>query len=173
VEGAGLFTQDAGPLTFREAAYVGRELLPEGDTALRPVTDGQSGEASPTHAPPADNGDEQLLRGRVYGHDHGDPDPGPRPGQTYAALVGGPLDGLLLDITGWRPEEVDEGAVLPTELSRWPGVRVPYDPDRYESRTSGPGKCLFLNSGSAMPVRDRSGVGRGGAPFGSRDACGP
>ncbi|MFB6990255.1 hypothetical protein ACFC0C_28505 [Streptomyces sp. NPDC056178] len=37
------------------------------------------------------NGDEQLLRGRVYGHDHDDPNPGPLPHQTYAALVGGPL----------------------------------------------------------------------------------
>ncbi|MFC9622089.1 hypothetical protein ACFTXM_19545 [Streptomyces sp. NPDC056930] len=48
------------------------------------------------------DGDEQLLRGRVYGHDHDDPNPGPLPHQTYAALVGGPLDGLLLDI-GWAP----------------------------------------------------------------------
>ncbi|MET8412484.1 hypothetical protein ABZV34_31070 [Streptomyces sp. NPDC005195] len=48
--------------------------------------------------------DEQLLRGRVYGHDHDDPNPGPLPHQTYAVLVGGPLDGLLLDITGWRPD---------------------------------------------------------------------
>ncbi|WP_442805979.1 hypothetical protein [Streptomyces sp. NBC_01341] len=48
------------------------------------------------------DGDEQLLRGRVYGHDHDhdDPNPGQLPHQTYAALVGGPLDGLLLDITG-------------------------------------------------------------------------
>ncbi|MFD4973644.1 hypothetical protein [Streptomyces sp. NPDC058424] len=43
------------------------------------------------------NGDEQLLRGRVYGHDHGDPNPGPLPHRTYATLMGGPLDGLLLD----------------------------------------------------------------------------
>ncbi|MFE3144387.1 hypothetical protein [Streptomyces scopuliridis] len=63
------------------------------------------------------NGDEQLPRGRVYDHD----DPGPLPHQTYAALVGGPLDGLLLDITGWRPEEVDDGVALTTELGRWPG----------------------------------------------------
>ncbi|RPK32038.1 hypothetical protein EES39_39615 [Streptomyces sp. ADI92-24] len=48
------------------------------------------------------NGDEQL-RCRVYDHDH--PNPGPLPHQTYAALVGGPLDGLLLDIACWRPEE--------------------------------------------------------------------
>jgi hypothetical protein len=94
------------------------------------------------------NGDEQLLRGRVYAHDHDDPDPGPRPGQTYAALIGGPLDGLLLDITGLRPEEVDDGAALPTELSRWPGGRALYDPDPDESRTSGPGvMCRFYYSG--------------------------
>lgn len=43
--------------------------------------------------------DEHLLRGRVYGHDHADPNPGPLPWQTYAATIGGPLDGLLLDIT--------------------------------------------------------------------------
>jgi hypothetical protein len=94
------------------------------------------------------NGDEQLLRGRVYGHDHDDPDPGPLPHQTYAALIGGPLDGLLLDITGWRPEEVDDGAALSTELSRWPGGRALYDPHLGESRTPGPGvTCRFYYSG--------------------------
>jgi hypothetical protein len=46
--------------------------------------------------------DEQLLRGRVHGHDHDDPNPGPGPHQSYAVLVGGPLDGLLLDITDLR-----------------------------------------------------------------------
>ncbi len=56
------------------------------------------------------------------------PHPGPLPHQTYAALVGGPLDGLLLDITGWRPEEVDDGVALMTELGRWPGGRALYDP---------------------------------------------
>ncbi|MGW4995743.1 hypothetical protein ACWEQ3_50760 [Streptomyces mirabilis] len=66
------------------------------------------------------NGDEQLLRGRVYGHGHDDRNPGPLPHQTYAALVGGPLDGLLLDITGWRPDEVDDGAALSTELGQFP-----------------------------------------------------
>ncbi|MFE4967605.1 hypothetical protein [Streptomyces sp. NPDC056660] len=45
-----------------------------------------------------DSDDEQLLRGRVYGHDAGDPDPGPRPGRAYAELVGGPLDGMLLSV---------------------------------------------------------------------------
>jgi hypothetical protein len=85
------------------------------------------------------NGDEQLLRGRVYGHHHDDPDPGPLPHQTYAALIGGPLDGLLLDITGWRPDEVDGGAALSTELGQWPGGRSLYDPHLGEPRTPGPG----------------------------------
>ncbi|MFM9633250.1 MULTISPECIES: hypothetical protein [Streptomyces] len=89
------------------------------------------------------NGDEQLLRGRVYGHDHDDP-----PWQTYAALVGGPLDGLLLDITGWRPEEIDDGAALPTELTRWPCGRALYDPAPSESRKSGLGvMCRFYYFG--------------------------
>ncbi|MFH8728846.1 hypothetical protein [Streptomyces termitum] len=63
--------------------------------------------------------DEELLRGRVYGQDHDDPHPGPRPGRTYAELVGGPLDGLLLDVTDWTAEERRAGAVLETELSRY------------------------------------------------------
>ncbi|MEE1782781.1 hypothetical protein PUR71_07610 [Streptomyces sp. SP17BM10] len=37
--------------------------------------------------------DEVLLRGRVYGADHGAPDSGPLPGRSYRELVGGPLDG--------------------------------------------------------------------------------
>ncbi|MFF9870483.1 hypothetical protein ACF1G0_34795 [Streptomyces sp. NPDC013953] len=35
------------------------------------------------------NGDEQLLRGRVYGQDHDHPNPGPLEHRTYAELVGG------------------------------------------------------------------------------------
>ncbi|MEU8953546.1 hypothetical protein AB0C93_04500 [Streptomyces sp. NPDC048518] len=74
-----------------------------------------------------DSDDEQLLRGRVYGQDH--ERPGPRPGQRYAELVGGPLDGLLLDITGWTPEEIDTGVALPTELGRFgAGGRATYGP---------------------------------------------
>ncbi|MFH8387872.1 hypothetical protein ACH4E7_44555 [Kitasatospora sp. NPDC018058] len=40
--------------------------------------------------------DEALMRGRVYGADHDDPDPGPQPGHEYRELCAGPLDGLLL-----------------------------------------------------------------------------
>ncbi|MEU4089797.1 hypothetical protein [Streptomyces aureus] len=96
------------------------------------------------------NGDEQLLRGRVYGRDHDDPDPGPLPHRTYAALMGGPLDGLLLDITDREPEEAEDGVALATELSRWPGGRALYDPDPAEPRRPGPGvTCRFHYTGDA------------------------
>ncbi|MER6472359.1 hypothetical protein [Streptomyces collinus] len=94
------------------------------------------------------NGDEQLLRGRVYGCDHDDPDPGPLPARTYAMLVGGPLDGLLLDITGWTADEVGGGVALATELSRWPGGRALYDPGTAAPCAPGPGvACRFYYSG--------------------------
>ncbi|WCD91051.1 hypothetical protein KPP03845_200012 (plasmid) [Streptomyces xanthophaeus] len=69
--------------------------------------------------------DEELLRCRVYGTDHDDPNPGPRPGRTYAELVGG----LLLDITGWTADEIHTGAALMTELGQFGvGGRALYDP---------------------------------------------
>lgn len=64
-----------------------------------------------------DREEEQLLRGRVYGADHDAP--GPRPGRRYTELVGGPLDGLLLDITGLTREEAGTGVVLATELGQF------------------------------------------------------
>ncbi|MGW3209041.1 hypothetical protein [Streptomyces sp. NPDC001135] len=73
--------------------------------------------------------DEELLRGRVYGEDHDHPRPGPKPGRAYAELVGGPLDGLLLDITGWTQDEIDTGVILQTELGQFgAGGRAMYDP---------------------------------------------
>jgi len=56
----------------------------------RPSAVGGGWDAGRIHAD-----DEQLLRGRVYGRDHDNPNPGPLPHQTYAALVGGLLDGLF------------------------------------------------------------------------------
>ncbi|MCQ9134571.1 hypothetical protein [Streptomyces hilarionis] len=74
-----------------------------------------------------DRDDEQLLRGRVYGTDHDHP--GPLPHRDYAELVGGPLDGLLLDITGWTADEIQTGVALMTELGQFgPGGRALYDP---------------------------------------------
>ncbi len=46
---------------------------------------------------------------RVYGSDPGDSHAGPHPGHDYRELVGGPLDGQLLDVTGWSAEELAEG----------------------------------------------------------------
>lgn len=71
---------------------------------------------------------DELTR-RVYGADHDDPDPGPEPGRDYAELVAGPLDGLLLDVTGWTEAQRAEGAALPTEIGRYgPGGRAQYVP---------------------------------------------
>jgi hypothetical protein len=73
--------------------------------------------------------DEQLIRGRVYGADHDDPDPGPQPGHVYRELVAGPLDGLLLDVTGWTEDELADGAALRTEIGAYgPGGRAHYGP---------------------------------------------
>ncbi|MFD9254585.1 transposase family protein [Streptomyces bottropensis] len=63
-----------------------------------------------------DRDDEQLLRGRVYGTDHDHP--GPLPHRDYAELVGGPLDGLLLDITGWTADEIQSGAQRRSRIGR-------------------------------------------------------
>ncbi|WP_234440607.1 hypothetical protein [Streptomyces rimosus] len=58
-----------------------------------------------------------------------DPRPGQRPGRTYAELAGGPLDSLLLDVTGWTPDELATGAALMTELGQFgAGGRALYDP---------------------------------------------
>jgi len=96
-----------------------------------------------------DRDDErQLLRRRVYGADYDAPDPGPQPGRCYAELVGGPLDGLLLDVHGWRTEDMAGGVVLTTELSRWPGGRALYDPRPGDARAPGPGVvCRLYHSG--------------------------
>lgn len=66
---------------------------------------------------------------RVYGADHEDPDPGPRPGRAYRELVGGPLDGLLVDVTDWTARQLAEGAALATEIGAYgAGGRAWYGP---------------------------------------------
>ncbi|MFK0047968.1 hypothetical protein ACIQU4_28545 [Streptomyces sp. NPDC090741] len=66
---------------------------------------------------------------RIYGADHDDPEPGPQPGHSYMELVGGPQDGLLLDITGWGPDDLAEGAALISEGGHYgAGGRALYGP---------------------------------------------
>ncbi|MEV7190088.1 hypothetical protein [Kitasatospora sp. NPDC093102] len=86
--------------------------------------------------------DEALLRGRVYGADHDDP--GPQHGHEYRELVAGPLDGLLLDVTGWDADQLAGGAALATEIGSYgAGGRAHYeprpaDPRRWEWRGDTP-----------------------------------
>ncbi|MFJ7200711.1 MULTISPECIES: hypothetical protein [unclassified Streptomyces] len=72
---------------------------------------------------------DELTRRRVSGTDHDDPDPGPQPGHEYVELIGGPLDGLLLDVTGCTDEERASGAMLITNIGAYgPGGRAEYEP---------------------------------------------
>ncbi|MFE9773242.1 hypothetical protein ACFYOV_16490 [Streptomyces sp. NPDC005931] len=67
----------------------------------------------------------EFMRGRVYGADHDDP--APRAGRSYAELAGGPLDGLLLDITDRPGTALRDGIALRTEIGRYgPGGRAVY-----------------------------------------------
>jgi hypothetical protein len=72
---------------------------------------------------------DEVIRPRVYGADVDDPDQGPKPGHVYRELVGGPLDGLLLDVTGWTETQRATGAELRTDIGRFgPGGRSEYAP---------------------------------------------
>ncbi|MFE7503682.1 hypothetical protein ACFU5Z_31115 [Streptomyces sp. NPDC057521] len=65
---------------------------------------------------------------RVYGSD-GEAGSEPEPGHDYRELVGGPLDGQLLDVTGWSENMLTTGAYLITPLSPYgPGGRADYAP---------------------------------------------
>ncbi|GGX80238.1 hypothetical protein GCM10010515_54910 [Streptomyces fructofermentans] len=75
----------------------------------------------------------EFMRGRVYGADH--ENAAPRPGHVYAELVGGPLDGLLLDVTEWPEGPPGEDVALPTDIGRHgPGGRALYTPRAGEER---------------------------------------
>ncbi|MEW2161156.1 hypothetical protein AB0950_39050 [Streptomyces sp. NPDC007189] len=69
----------------------------------------------------------KCLGAQGSGADHNHP--GRVPGQRYVELVGGPLDGLLFDITGWTQDEIDTGVSLQTELGQFGvGGRAQYGP---------------------------------------------
>ncbi|MEF2529436.1 MULTISPECIES: hypothetical protein [Streptomyces] len=66
---------------------------------------------------------------QVYGSGCGEL-AGPVPGRAYVELVGGPLDGQLLDVTGWSEAELSGGALLATDTGLWgPGGCSDYIPD--------------------------------------------
>ncbi|TRV71775.1 hypothetical protein FKN01_31330 [Streptomyces sp. 130] len=63
----------------------------------------------------------------VYGSE---PPAGPEPGRTYRELRGGPLDGQLVDVTGWPREDIAGGAYLITPYGAYgAGGRASYAPD--------------------------------------------
>lgn len=75
----------------------------------------------------------EFMRGRVYGADHDNP--GPRAGRVYAHLVGGPLDGLLLDVTDRTEQERGRAVALATEIGRYGrGGRAAYAPRPGDAR---------------------------------------
>ncbi|MEV6747515.1 hypothetical protein AB0N21_24515 [Streptomyces sp. NPDC051080] len=55
-----------------------------------------------------------LPRRRMYGSDHDDPDPYEQPVHEYVGLVGGALDGQLVDVSSWIPAARATGAMLIT-----------------------------------------------------------
>ncbi|MFD5892277.1 hypothetical protein ACFWHQ_40940 [Streptomyces sp. NPDC060334] len=69
---------------------------------------------------------------RVYdgwNDDGSDPPPASARDHAYAVLLGGPLDSLLLDVTGWSTQERVEGALLITDKGLYgPGGRAFYAP---------------------------------------------
>ncbi|MGW2588190.1 hypothetical protein ACWCYZ_44290 [Streptomyces virginiae] len=67
---------------------------------------------------------------RVYvGGDDDSQEQTQKSGHAYAKLSGGSLGGLLLDVTGWSPEEREEGALLITDKGLYgPGGRAFYAP---------------------------------------------
>lgn len=65
----------------------------------------------------------------MYGTEPNEPATGPQPGHTYRELTGGPLDGQLIEVTGWTDEQITGGAYLITPHSTYgPGGRSSYAP---------------------------------------------
>ncbi|MFD9538082.1 hypothetical protein [Streptomyces sp. NPDC060010] len=79
-----------------------------------------------------------MVERRVYGGwDDGGEELASGPGHVYAELLGGPLDGLLLEVTGWSAQERVEGALLITDKGLYgPGGRAFYAPG--EADVQGP-----------------------------------
>ncbi|MFJ8770237.1 hypothetical protein [Streptomyces clavifer] len=62
------------------------------------------------------------------------------PGHRYAELVGGPLDGQLIDVTDWSVQQLLDGAALIALLGTYgPGGR-----SHYEGRHGNPDRLHWL-----------------------------
>ncbi|MEV7701295.1 hypothetical protein ACGFZC_32935 [[Kitasatospora] papulosa] len=67
---------------------------------------------------------------RIYGNEPSEPGV-EVPGHRYAELIGGPLDGQHLDVTGWSVQQLLDGAALITEQGAYgPGGRTHYEGQR-------------------------------------------
>ncbi|WP_435818816.1 hypothetical protein [Kitasatospora cineracea] len=60
-----------------------------------------------------------------------------QPGNACRELAGGPLDGQLLDGTGWSGDELECGAALITNLGHYGGGGRAH----YEPRPGDPARC--------------------------------
>ncbi|MGW4163463.1 hypothetical protein [Streptomyces sp. NPDC004788] len=109
---------------------------------------------------------EQLLRGRVCGHGHDDPNLGPFSYRTFAGLVGGPLDGRLLDVHGWRSEEVDDGVAVALGLPGGHGGRALRDATRAPA-------CLCGRPWHRVPLSAAPVTHSDCRPVVRRGLCGP
>lgn len=112
---------------MRTAAPAGRLLPPSG--GRRPIVGARVEAWTTWHPAPRPS----RLRHRPRR-----PQPRPRPGCTYVDLIGGALDGQLLDVTGWSEDERAGGALLITEVGlygeggRADYVQRPGDPSRWD-----------------------------------------
>ncbi|MCX5107041.1 hypothetical protein OOK13_00255 [Streptomyces sp. NBC_00378] len=67
-----------------------------------------------------------LPRRRVYGSDHDDPAPYEQPGREYVELVGGALDGQLVDVT--HEERATKAMLITNDGTYGAGGRADYEP---------------------------------------------
>jgi hypothetical protein len=78
-------------------------------------------------------GAESAYAVQPHDHDqeHHVPDTTPASGHEYVQLLGGPLDGQLVDVTGWTPEQRQTGVAMisPNSLYGDIGGRSWYGPD--------------------------------------------
>ncbi|MFE9912502.1 hypothetical protein [Streptomyces clavifer] len=83
---------------------------------------------------------------RIYGSEPGESDI-EVPGHRHAALIGGPLDGQLIDVTKWSRQQLVDVAALITEHGRFgPGGPCMKDGPVIQTRCTG----------AATPHRERA-----------------